>query len=205
VWGKLILHLSPAVYDALQRFVHGSYSETIGSIVAGLDLRSGDRVIEIGCGTGGLSRYFSSIGCDYWGVEPDAERVAAARAANSAAHFVQGRAEAIRESGLPEFNRAFIHGMVHHIDDGATRAMLGQVFRTPGMRLVMIEPVLPQPVWLNPLGFALAKLDDGRFVRTAEAMEVLCHPYVRKRAMRSLMPRWPVPFLHLTLEAPRAA
>lgn len=144
------------------------------------------------------------MGYEYWGVEPDAERVAAARIANPDANFVEGCAESILDSGLPEFKRAFIHGMVHHIDDRTTQIMLDKVFSIEGMQLVMIEPVLPRSALMNPLGFSLAKLDEGKFVRTGDAMERLCRPYVKKSSIRSLMPRWPVPFMHLKLESPRA-
>lgn len=197
------MHLSPAYYGALQRFVHGSYDQTVGAIVAELGLRPGDRVVEIGCGTGSLSRHLTSLGYEYWGVEPDPERVSAARSANPEANFVQGDAESILDCGLPDFKHAFIHGMVHHIDDRTTRAMLDKVFSIDGMQLVMIEPVLPRSALMNPFGFSLAKLDEGKFVRSIDAMERLCRPYVRKSSIRSLMPRWPVPFMHLKLESPR--
>ena len=199
--GRVNMHLSPSFYDSLQRFVHGSYDETIAAIVSELGLRPGDLVVEIGCGTGGLSRYLTDLGYEYWGVEPDEERVATARSNNPAGHFLNGYAEAIQGAGLPPFDRAFVHGMIHHIDDEAAKKMLDQVFAIPGMRLVMIEPILPRTTWLNPFGYMLAKMDEGEFVRTREAMEALCGTHLRKSSVRSLMPRWPVPFVHLTLEA----
>jgi len=194
------MRLSPSMYDLLQRLVHGDYEHVVKSIIEDLCLNPGGRVVEIGCGTGRLAGPFLRSGMEYWGLDPDAGRIALARAENPDGNFLVGDAGRLGEADLPEFNCAFVHGVVHHLDDKTTLDMLEHLISLPNMRAVIIDPILPKRPLSNPFGYLLAKMDEGNYVRTGEDLEELFSPYVISKRTRSLMPRWPVPFMHLTLE-----
>lgn len=194
--------LGPFLYDLLQKFVHGSYSGTVHEIVSFLDLRKGEVVVEIGCGTGLVGQKLVENGCQYWAVEPDEKRVARARENCPEANIIIGRGESADLSELPEFNRAYIHGVVHHMNDEDCRATLERLLAKPGMKMIVVEPYLPQTLWKNPLGYWLGKLDEGKFVRPLEDYKTLFAPWLVDVKVRSLMPRWPVPFAYFCLEAP---
>ena len=73
-------------------------------IVASTGLRPGDRVADIGCGTGISTRLFAERGYDVVGVDPNQEMLAQARAAGGA-RYQAGEAAA---TGLPAASVAVI-------------------------------------------------------------------------------------------------
>jgi hypothetical protein len=58
--------------------------------------------------------------------------------------------------------------------------------------MLVIEPLLAH-FWTNPVGYALGKLDRGRYVRTAAHMERLLSPYITTKILAKPRLRWPLP------------
>ena len=196
-----IPRLGPRLYDLLQEYVHKSYSDTVSEISSYLELNKEDVVVEIGCGTGMVGQKIAAMGYRYWGIEPDEERIARARENCPSGNIIVGRGESIDFSKLPEFKRAYIHGVLHHMNDEDSLATLTQLLDKPGMKLLIMEPYLPEVPWKKPFGYLLGKMDEGDFVRPLEDYKKLFGPWLVGVKLRSLMPRWPVPMAFFYLQA----
>jgi SAM-dependent methyltransferase len=198
------IHLTPRPYTALQDFVHRGHREVFEVLLALLNLQAGETVVELGCGTGTLTKHFVARGFDYWGLDLDPSRIAAARRLAPQAHLLVHDALDIRRAPLPAFRRAVIHGMLHHRDDEFCRGVIDGVLSLhPEMVLVLTEPYFPDPWWRNPAGALLATLDEGAHVRTLRAWRTLLAPCLDTLTTRSVWPRWPVGLIDVRLRARR--
>lgn len=190
------IHLGPRLYATLQVFVHRGHTSTFEILRDLLRLQPGETVVEVGCGTGILAAHFIEHGYDYWGVDLDVERVATAQRCARGGHFLVGNAADLPALPLPRFQRAFIHGVIHHLDGVLATQLLEQILSLdPHMRLAIIEPYRPVHWRDNPLGALFANLDEGKFVLTFDAWRALFGPSLDVCYSRSLKPRWPVDFI----------
>ena len=86
----------------------------------------------------------------------------------------------------------FCHAMLHHLNDAECAGLIervGSYARKPAT-MIMLEPIL-DPWWLNPPGHILAKMDDGKYVRTSGQYKAILGTLDSVQGM-SLLPRWPV-------------
>lgn len=161
------VHLPAKLYASLQNFAHKGHGGTADTIFDLLEPSRGNVIVEIGCGTGIFATHMTARGCEYVGLDSDAERIATARKLTPGARFELGNALSFDWSRLPAFRHVFIHGILHHLDDGDCRELIdGVLSRGPSIRLVIIEPFKPERSWRHPVWAALASLDEGAFVRT---------------------------------------
>ena len=124
----------------------------------------GMRVLDVGCGTGRLSRLLAERGAKVWGVDPSGEMLEQARErAPHGAGFKRGRAEALpfRDAW---FDRAVLWLVVHLVDRGRAVPELGRVLG-PGGRAVIatFRPEYFERMWLAPLFPSLVEIDRARF------------------------------------------
>jgi trans-aconitate methyltransferase len=97
------------LYDASHAFVwkHGA------SLVELLAPRAGERILDLGCGTGHLTAQLAAAGVTVVGLDRSAEMLAKARAEHPSLEFVQGDA---REFFFAEpFDAVFSNAMLHWI------------------------------------------------------------------------------------------
>jgi ubiquinone/menaquinone biosynthesis C-methylase UbiE len=97
---------------ARHRQVHPAVLQGLAEAV-----RPGDRVLEVGCGTGNYIVALASLGdCTCWGVEPSAEMLSRARERSTAVQFQAGSADRL---GVPAgwFDLLFSVDVVHHLPD----------------------------------------------------------------------------------------
>lgn len=120
-----------------------------GAMVALAGLRGGQRVLDIGCGTGNLLRATGKRHPDVElvGMDPDLKMLARAerklRRAGLRARLDRGFAQ---ELDFPDssFDRVFSSLMLHHLDTQSKDEMLAEVRRVlrPGGLLVLADAVL---------------------------------------------------------------
>lgn len=118
----------PALYAA-----HAGFVPALGGAV--LDLlapRAGERILDLGCGDGVLTRRLVEAGADVVGIDADAAMVAAARAKGLDARIGDARALAFAQ----EFDAVFTNATLHWV--GQPEIVTAGVRRTlkPGGRYV---------------------------------------------------------------------
>ena len=179
---NLYADLSPRLYSALQKFVHGGREAHGRAILGAYNPYRPGLVLELGCGTGMLSKFFEPggyVGCDF-----DAGRIESARENYPGHEFIVADATELRPDFVAGFSFVFGCAWVHHIDDEPMRRILdsiaaGSLHARRPIGMLVLEPLLPDRPFLNPLGYLLAKLDRGRFVRPDKAMRSLLGPALR--------------------------
>ncbi len=99
----------PERYARSARFV----SDLGMPVVALLDPRPGERILDLGCGDGALTEKLVAVGCEVVGVDGSPEQVAAARTRGLDAHVVDGRQLSYRNEFDAVFSNAALHWMKH--------------------------------------------------------------------------------------------
>jgi trans-aconitate methyltransferase len=97
----------PDRYAANARFV----SDLGAPVVELLAPRAGERILDLGCGDGVLTKKLADLGCDVVGVDGSPEQVAAARALGVDARVMDGERLALEGSFDAVFSNAALHWM----------------------------------------------------------------------------------------------
>jgi trans-aconitate methyltransferase len=119
---------NPGQYQTNASFVAG-----LGKpVLALLNPRTGERVLDLGCGNGTLTKEIAHAGCNVVGIDSSREMVRAARAAGLDAEVVDGAALAF----TAEFDAVFSNATLHWIKP--PEAVVAGVWRAlrPGGRFV---------------------------------------------------------------------
>ncbi|MGH7819751.1 MAG: class I SAM-dependent methyltransferase [Candidatus Binatia bacterium] len=111
----------PERYARNARFV----SDLGAPVVELLAPVAGDRILDLGCGDGVLSRGIADLGCDVVGVDASGEQVAAARRLGVDAHVMDGESLAFDREFDAVFSNAAMHWMRRPdaVIDGVWRAL----------------------------------------------------------------------------------
>lgn len=121
-----------ATYDSGFGFV----SSGGGPILERLAPRSGERILDLGCGTGELAARMAAAGAEVVGLDADAAMVSRARQRFPELRFVQADAESdawVTEIGT--FDAVFSNAALHWMKPAPVLTSLRQVVR-PGARFV---------------------------------------------------------------------
>jgi len=121
-------HWDPARYARNAGFVPALG----GPVLALLDPRRGERVLDLGCGNGALTARLAELGARVVGVDASADQVAAAKACGLDARVMDGQALAFESEFDAVLSNAAIHWMrrAESVVDGVWRAL------APGGRFV---------------------------------------------------------------------
>lgn len=140
-------HVSRAFYDPITKLLGADRARA--ALVAQARLAPGQRVLDIGCGTGTLAVEIKSRhpGVEVVGLDPDPEALAIARRkaerAGVSIRFDQGFADELPYADA-SFDRVFSSFMLHHLAPDAKARALREVRRVLGPRgslhLVDFEP-----------------------------------------------------------------
>jgi 2-polyprenyl-3-methyl-5-hydroxy-6-metoxy-1,4-benzoquinol methylase len=134
--------------------------------------RVGDRVLDIGCGTGAMVPFLGDV--SFVGVDPEPRYIEVARANHATrGAFLDGTMEDLAEASAQSFDIAIAVGVLHHLDDADARALFAGCYKAlkPGGRLVTSDPVrrIPQ----HPVARLFIRLDRGRSIRSQEGYVTL--------------------------------
>jgi trans-aconitate methyltransferase len=115
-------------YDRNARFV----SELAGEVVGWLDLRPGERILDLGCGDGVLTEKLAAMGATVTGVDSSPDFVEAAKSRGLDVSLADGEALAFDAEFDAVFSNAALHWMTgaEGVVDGVWRAL------KPGGRFV---------------------------------------------------------------------
>jgi trans-aconitate methyltransferase len=132
----------------------------------------GARLLDIGCGSGEIIRMLTDMGYQAAGAEPQAERIAEARARVPCAELSVAGAEALPFADR-QFDGALMVQSLHHVPEDLMRTALAEALRciAPGGYLAVIEPVAEGSFFE-----VLRLIDDETEVRAAaqRALEAAC-------------------------------
>lgn len=119
---------SAARYAEAARFV----TDLGGPVLALLDPRPGERILDLGCGDGPIARGLMDLGCEVVAVDSSPDMIAAARACGVDARVGDGQKLAFEA----EFDAVFSNAALHWMTD--SDAVVAGVFRAlkPGGRFV---------------------------------------------------------------------
>ena len=116
-----------AQYDAKHAFVY----EKAKGLVELLAPQAGERILDVGCGTGALTAEISRSGAEILGVDQSEEMISQARKKFSALNFEVLDARQLRFNG--EFDAVFSNAVLHWIPEAEqVIAGVGQALKTGG-------------------------------------------------------------------------
>src|SRR5579871_255559 len=118
----------PASYARNARFV----SDLGSPVVELLAPQPGERILDLGCGDGALTKRLADLGCDVVAIDSSAAQVEAARKLGLDARLMSGEALPFHE----EFDAVFSNAVLHWIKDADP--MIAAVYRSlrPGGRFI---------------------------------------------------------------------
>lgn len=111
----------------------------------GLGPLDGLAAVDLGAGSGRVTRLLAAMGAELVGVEPNAEQVAKAEAEGAARYVVAG-AEATG-LGAAAFDLAVFSFSLHHVPDMDDAVAEARRVTRPGGRVVVIEPTTEDPLY----------------------------------------------------------
>ena len=193
---RAILRL-PVMYNLLQRSIAptSSRQELVREYVRPAP---GDRVLDIGCGTGAVLDHMSGV--SYTGFDPSPSYIEAAREQRGTrGSFFVGTLGEVSSSDVGEFDIALAKGVLHHVDDQLAKqlfALAAAVLR-PGGRLITYDGCyIPNQPRLARL---IISRDRGQNVRTVDAYEALARTAFNRVEVHVRQDLLRVPYTHAIL------
>jgi cyclopropane-fatty-acyl-phospholipid synthase len=148
-----------------------------------LELKPGDRLLDIGCGWGGLAKYAAATrGCEVTGISLSDQQI------RYAVEYTKCLPVSIRrldyrdlpDSGLPPFDRISIVGMIEHVGYKNYATLMGvvhQMLKPDGLFLLhtignceetaVVDPWIEKHIFRNSMAPAMSQLSgaaEGKFV-----------------------------------------
>jgi len=146
---------SPRLYDlTTEIFFFGRRGATYQTLIAAAGVQAGERVLDVGCGTGYFARLIAhAVGPDglVAGVDPSESMIIYARRKAEAianCEFQVGAAQALPVPG-DHFDVATTSLVLHHLPENLRARALREMARAlrPGGRLLVAEAQLPKQGW----------------------------------------------------------
>jgi ubiquinone/menaquinone biosynthesis C-methylase UbiE len=158
------------LFNFFRRLVENSFRAEKGVILKELAPHPGQKILDLGCGTGEFSTLFSPD--DYLGVDLSARYIAYARRVYR--HDFQ--VGDIRALNLPDhtFDAVLVVGVLHHLPDEDTARVLREIQRVlkPTGQALVLEDI-PTVSNYNLLGKLIHYLENGHNIRRAEQYRAL--------------------------------
>jgi ubiquinone/menaquinone biosynthesis C-methylase UbiE len=147
----------PIVFDIARWTVMGSYNPMFNNAQKFISVKDGEKVLEVGCGTGIFSHLF---GDDYVGVDFFPGFIEKAKDRNPEVKFKVMDAMNMDFSEV-EFDKVLLFNFLHHMSDEQFDKVMKECLRI-GKKVFIMEPV-EQPY--NPVAWFLYWMDRGAYIR----------------------------------------
>ena len=162
----------PELFDAYQAAVGANHAKQ--EFVSGwVRPKSGERVLDIGCGTGAVVPFLPAD-VRVTGIDIHQPYIEAARArCGSRATFKVGDAADPSTTLAQDFDVAYAFGVFHHLSDNAAQRLVAGAMKhlRPGGRFLSIDPTLVEGQgWLSRF---IVTSDRGEFIRTPDELVAL--------------------------------
>lgn len=188
----------PAIYSLFRKFV-GRDSVRRQYAEQHIRARAGQRVLDIGCGTGDILEFLPDV--DYVGFDMDPSYIRAAqqRFGSRGTFFCEPVSEGVNVPPA-SFDIVIAHGVLHHLDDDEARALfkIARSALKPGGRLLTFDGCYSDDQsWMARY---VVSRDRGRHVRHKEAYEALAataFAHVTATVRHDLIR---IPYTHLIME-----
>lgn len=122
---------NPQLYTQKHHFVY-QYGATLVEL---LDPQPGERILDLGCGTGELTHQISESGASVVGIDSSTELIATAQQRFSHLKFYQQ--DATQLSGIERYDAVFSNAVLHWIKDQDAVTAAAHHTLKPGGRLVV--------------------------------------------------------------------
>lgn len=132
----------------------------------------GERVLDLGCGVGACVRDLPHDDIEYVGIDLSEPYIETARAKfGKRATFICSDVGSVDASGLGTFDRAFSHGLLHHLPDAVVAQTVDLVRRVvrPGGVYVTLDPCYVPGQ--SAMARYLISNDRGKYVRDQPTFE----------------------------------
>ena len=136
-----------------------------------LELQAGDRVLDVGCGTGDYAPLVDRADCSYLGLDFTESYVAEARRLYGTPYRRFEVGDVRTMAFAPgSFTKALLIGVMHHLTDEENLGVLRALNEVIADRLVVMD--LSPGGW-HVVNTVLSNLDRGRYPRNLEAQREL--------------------------------
>lgn len=188
----------PGVYSLFRRLV-GRDSARLAYARDYLRVRPGERVLDIGCGTGDILRYLPPVSYVGYDLSPTYIQRARERFGDRGEFHCRAVDDDLAGADA-SFDLAIAHGVLHHLDDNEAASLFRVAKRTlkPGGRLVTFDGCFTDDQSLAARCFLA--LDRGGHVRDRVSYERLARTAFAQveSSLRKDLIR--IPYTHLVME-----
>lgn len=166
--GLRSLLLRPSLYNAAQRAIGGDKGRR-HFVHHYLSPEPGQRILDIGCGTGAVLGLIGAMRVEYVGIDPSPAYIDEATRRYPDADFRVGELGNIDNDSLGRFDRVVMKGVLHHISDDLVHeaAKVAAEVLKPGGIFASMDPCFTEgQSWISR---QLVSRDRGQNVRHASA------------------------------------